>query len=46
MKEISLRGVDCCLCDMPLNFALLYRDAAEDIRAGNKGNYKKNCKGA
>ena len=41
MKEISLRGVDCCLCDMPLNFALLYRDAAEDIRAGNKGNYKK-----
>lgn len=41
MKEISLRGVDCYLCDMPLNFALLGKDAAENIRADNIKNYEK-----
>ena len=41
MKEISLRGVDCYLCEMPLNFALLGKKAAEDIRADNIKNYGK-----
>ena len=41
MKEISLCGADCYLCDMPLNFALLGKDAAEDIRAGDISKYEK-----
>ena len=41
MRQISLNGVDCYLCKMPLNFALLGKDAAEDIRAGNINNYEK-----
>ena len=41
MKEISLQGVDCYLCRMPLNFALLGKNAAEDIRVVNTGNYGK-----
>lgn len=41
LKEISLHGADCYLCRMPLNFALLGKNAAEDIRAVNKGNYGK-----
>ena len=41
MKELSLHGVDCCLCDMPLNFALLGKGAAEDVRADDKNNYEK-----
>lgn len=40
MKEISFRGVDCYLCKMPLNFALLGKDTAEDIRTGNIKNYE------
>ena len=30
MKELSFRGVDCYLCKMPLNFALLGKDTAEE----------------
>ena len=41
MREISSRGVDCWLCDMPLNFSLLGKDSAEDIRADNINNYEK-----
>ena len=41
MSEISSRGIDCFLCDMPLNFALLDKDAAEDIRAAGAKNYEK-----
>lgn len=41
MRQISLNGVDCYLCKMPLNFALLDKDAAEDIRVGNINNYEK-----
>ena len=41
MEEISSHGIDCYLCEMPLNFALLGKDAAEDIRAGVGEDYKK-----
>lgn len=41
MRQISQSGVDCYLCKMPLNFALLGKDAAEDIRADNIKNYEK-----
>ncbi|MBR3201790.1 MAG: alpha/beta hydrolase [Mogibacterium sp.] len=41
MKELSLRGVDCYLCDMPLNFALLGKDAAEVVRSDDKNKYEK-----
>lgn len=41
MKELSLRGVDCCLCGMPMNFALFGKSAAEDFRAYNKNGYEK-----
>ena len=40
MKEISVRGVDCYLCKMPLNFALLGKDAAEGIRSDETGSYE------
>ena len=39
MAQLASDGVDCYLCDMPLNFALLGRDAAETIRAGETGSY-------
>ena len=41
METLSLRGVDCYLCDMPFNFALLGRDAAGTIRTGEINNYGK-----
>ena len=41
MKDISAGGIDCYLCEMPLNFALLGKDAAETIRSGNPETYDK-----
>lgn len=41
MKDISAGGTDCYLCEMPLNFALLGKDAAETIRSGKTGTYDK-----
>lgn len=41
MEKISSSGIDCYLCDMPLNFALLGRHAAESIRAGAMNSYEK-----
>ena len=41
MKDIAAEGMDCYLCKMPLNFALLGRDAAETIRADEDNNYDK-----
>ena len=41
METLSLRGIDCYLCDMPFNFALLGRDAAGTIRTGEINNYGK-----
>lgn len=32
MRKISEKGVDCYLCSMPLNFAMLGSDQAKDIR--------------
>ena len=40
MKEISARGVDCYLCEMPLKFALLGKDAAEHIRDDEINEYE------
>ncbi len=39
MKRISENGVDCFLCSMPANIALLDKDMAEDIKASY--DYKK-----
>lgn len=41
MKDISAGGVDCYLCEMPLNFALLGKDVAETIRSGKTEIYDK-----
>lgn len=41
MEELSLNGVDCYLCEMPLNFALLGRDAAEAIRGKEENDHEK-----
>ena len=41
MMKVALDGIDCYLCEMPLNFALLGKDAAGSIRADNKNNYEK-----
>jgi dienelactone hydrolase len=41
METLALSGIDCYLCDMPLNFALLGRDAAGTIRTGEINNYGK-----
>ena len=39
MMKIAENGTDCFLCSMPLNFALLDSDAAEDIREGYGSSY-------
>ena len=41
MEKLSMSGVDCYLCDMPLNFALLGKDAAGTIRSKETDNYEK-----
>ncbi len=41
MKDIADGGTDCYLCRMPLNFALLGRDAAETIRTNANNEYDK-----
>ncbi|MBQ6389852.1 MAG: alpha/beta hydrolase [Mogibacterium sp.] len=41
MEKLSSNGIDCYLCDMPLNFALFGRHAAETIRAGAMNSYEK-----
>lgn len=35
MTELSKKGIDCYLCQMPENLALLDTDLAEDVRAAN-----------
>ena len=41
METLSLSGIDCYLCDMPLNFALLGRDAAGIIRPEKPNDYER-----
>ncbi len=41
METLSLNGIDCYLCEMPLNFALLGKDSAEAIRPAIINNYEK-----
>lgn len=36
MTALSNRGIDCYLCQMPENLALLDKDLAEDVRAANR----------
>ncbi len=35
MNELSKQGIDCYLCQMPENLALLDKDLAEDVREAN-----------